>query len=53
MKQIIVTIALIILGVFIANTLILGDTTGNSMKSGAETIATNMISEISKINFSD
>lgn len=51
MKQIIVTVALIILGVFMANNLILGDTEDvTSMKSGAKIIANKMISEINSID---
>ncbi len=50
MKQFIVTIALIILGVYIANTLILDSTNPNSMRSGVDDIANEMISEISEIN---
>ncbi len=47
MKQLIVTVALIILGVFIANTLVLGE--GDSLKSGTETLATTMIGEIKDV----
>ncbi len=48
MKQLIVTVALILLGVFIANTLVLG-ADSNSLRSGANTIADKMIEEIEVI----
>lgn len=50
MKQFIVTIALIILGVYIANTLILDSTNPNSMRSGVDSVTTKMINQINVIN---
>lgn len=51
MKQLIVTVALIILGVYIANTLILDDSeNANSMRSGIEDIANDMITELNTFN---
>ncbi len=50
MKQFIVTIALIILGVYIANTLILDSTNSNSMRSSIDGVALKMINEINEIN---
>ncbi|GEM_PF-6064050 len=51
MKQLIVTIALVLLGVFIANTLILGD--NGSLRDGANTLAETMLTEISNVNAID
>ncbi len=48
MKQLIVTVALVLLGVFIANTLVLG-ADSNSLKSGADAIAGKMLNEIQNI----
>ncbi|MGD9677612.1 MAG: hypothetical protein AB7V16_04470 [Vulcanibacillus sp.] len=48
MKQLIVTVALIILGVYIANTLILDDT--NSMMSSVKSIAIDMMTELNSFS---
>lgn len=51
MKQLIVTVALIILGIYIANTLILDDSTNaNSMRSSIDIIANKMIIELNSFN---
>lgn len=52
MKQLIVTVALVLLGVFIANTLVLG-ADSNSLKSGADAIASQMMTEINDIAVSE
>ncbi len=51
MKQLIVTIALVLLGVFIANTLILGD--NGSLREGANDLAETMLTDIKNISAVD
>ncbi|WP_176717315.1 hypothetical protein [Vulcanibacillus modesticaldus] len=49
MKQLIVTIALIILGVYISNVLILDENTGNSLKNAGKVIADQMINDVNLV----